>query len=77
MVGASFRHQKVASLIPSQSTCLGCRFDPDWSMYRRQPIDTSLSLHSSLSKSIKIASGEDKKRKRNVYHNHVISAEYR
>ena len=38
----------VASLIPSQGTCLDCRFDP-WSGHiQEELIDVSLSLPSSL-----------------------------
>ena len=37
--------QKVASSIPSQGTCLGCRPGPQWGMCKRQPhIDVSLPL---------------------------------
>ena len=38
-------NQRVASLIPSQGTCLGCRPGPQWGAHERQPhIDVSLSL---------------------------------
>ena len=41
-------NQKVASLIPSQGTCLGCRLDPQSGACERQPhIDVSLTLFLS------------------------------
>ena len=40
----------VTDLIPSQSTCLGCRFHPYWAACKRQPICFSLtSMFLSLS----------------------------
>ena len=38
-------NQRVAGLIPSQSTCLGCGPGPQYRAYERQPhIDVSLPL---------------------------------
>ena len=38
-------NQRVASLIPSQGTCLGCRPGPQQGVHKRQRhIDTSLPL---------------------------------
>ena len=60
-------HPKVAGLIPSQGTYIGCRFDP-WLQARARGnqsmflshIDVSLSLSPFLPlKSINISSGED------------------
>ena len=44
---------KVTGLIPGQGTHPGCGFSSGWGMYRRQPIDASLShLCFSLSRSL-------------------------
>ena len=40
---------KVASLIPSQGTCLGCGPGPQLGVCKRQPIDISLLSFSFLS----------------------------
>ena len=55
LVGHSSTKQKVAIFIPSQGTCLGCRFDP-WSGYLREATDQcfSPSLSPSLPLSLKI-----------------------
>ena len=37
-------NQKVAGLIPSQGTCLGCGPGPQVWVYERQPMDVSLTL---------------------------------
>ena len=37
-------NQKVASLIPSQGTLLGCRTGPRWGACERQPLTVSLSF---------------------------------
>ena len=62
-------HQKVFSLIPSQSTYLGCRFNPctggNQSMFLSH-IVVFLFLLSSL-KSINISSGDDKIKRLKVY----------
>ena len=48
-------NQRVAGLIPSQGTCLGCRPGPQYGVSERQPhIDVSLSLSPSLLLSLKI-----------------------
>ena len=44
-------HQKAVSSIPSQGTCLSCRFDHCYGAYRRQPNDPSL-LHWCFSISV-------------------------
>ena len=42
-------NQKVAGLIPSQGTCLGCRPGPWWGAHERQPhTDVALPPFSSL-----------------------------
>ena len=42
-------NQRVAGLIPSQGTCLGCGPDPQWGAHERQPhIDVSLPPFPSL-----------------------------
>ena len=44
LVGASSCKQKVAGLIPSQSTCRGCGFSPGWgALYEKHLIDVSVS----------------------------------
>ena len=46
-VGPHLAKQKVTSLIPSQSTCLGlgfCTLPPTLGMYERQPINVSFPL---------------------------------
>ena len=48
LVGCHPANRKVVGLIPSQGTCLGCRFSPSWVVYKRQLIDVSLPLSSSL-----------------------------
>ena len=41
--------RRVAGLIPSQDTCLGCGLGPQWGVRGRQPhIDVSLLLPPSL-----------------------------
>ena len=46
---------RVAGLIPSQGTCLGCRPGPQWGMHESQPhIDVSLFLSPSLPFSLKM-----------------------
>ena len=67
LVGASSHTpKKVAGLISSQGTYLGCRLIPSWGTCRRQPTDASLSLSLSplllpLSLNpISISSSEDK-----------------
>ena len=59
---------KVADLIPSQGTCLGCSSVPGWGAYKKQQIDVSVShqcfspfLSPSLPlspKSIRMSSGD-------------------
>ena len=47
-------NQGVASLIPSQGTCLGCRLGPQWGARERQPrINVSLPLFPSPFPSLK------------------------
>ena len=43
--------KKFVGSIPGQSTCLGCKLDPQWGANRRQPIDVSL-LHPCFSLSL-------------------------
>ena len=45
--------QKVAGLIPSQGTCLGCRPSPHLGAHERQPIHVTLPLFSLLPLSLK------------------------
>ena len=46
-----FSQNQIATWIPGQGTCLGCRFSPQWGYIQKQPIDVSfLSLPSPLSK---------------------------
>ena len=41
--------QRVASLIPRQGACLGCRLGPQWGALQRQPhIDVSLPPFPSV-----------------------------
>ena len=48
-------NQRVAGLIPSQSTCLGCGLDPQQGVHERQPhIDVSVPLSLVLLLSLKI-----------------------
>ena len=48
-------NQRVASLIPGQSTCLGCGPDPQYGVHMGQPqINVSLPLPPSLPLSLKI-----------------------
>ena len=43
-------NQRVAGLLPSQGTCLGCGPGPQWGVCERQPhIDVSLLLFLPLS----------------------------
>ena len=53
----SSRHQKIAGLIPNQSTYLGCQFNPQSKAYKKQSIDFfpsqfSLSLPASRTPSL-------------------------
>ena len=58
LVGVSLRNLRVAGLIPSQGTYLGCRFDP-----QSGSIQEATNPHFSLSKSNeKMSSGEDLKK---------------
>ena len=41
-------NQKVAGLIPSQGTCLGCCPGPQLGEYERQLIDVSLNIDVSI-----------------------------
>ena len=41
-------NQRVASSIPTQGTCLGCRPGPHWEMHKRQQHTDIFSLSTSF-----------------------------
>ena len=67
--------QRVASSIPRQGTCLGCRPHPQLGAHKRQPhIDVSLSLSPSLPLFLKINKSLKKKSVRAMnYFNYLCS----
>ena len=68
LIGHHPAKQKVTGLIPSQGTCLGCRFNlPGWGAYERQPINVSLSCFLSPSFFLPYPLSINKLKKKYIY----------